>query len=269
MKPICPICGSPLEQAERSLRCEHNHCFDAARQGYVNLLTVDKKHSLHPGDTAAMVAARKAFLDAGFYLPIAQKVCALLEPDKPQTVLDAGCGEGYYLSQVAQAFPQAELWGIDISKDAVRYAAVRNKQAHWLTATAAALPFADGSFDAVISMFALTVPQEFARVLKPNGIFLQVLAGPEHLTALKQIIYPQLLHKEKLQQQALDGFKLCQHSVLEFDFSLEEAAQVQNLLTMTPHVWRICREGAERLAQTTHLDDTAQVVFNLYRKAEA
>lgn len=266
MMPICPICRSPLTASEQAWCCENRHSFDRARQGYVNLLTVDKKHSLHPGDTKEMVAARKAFLDAGYYQPVADTVCALLQTATPQTILDAGCGEGYYLTEVGAAFPTAELWGIDISKDAVRYAAVRNKQAKWLTATAAALPFADGSFDAVLSMFALTVEAEFARVLKPNGLYLQVLAGPEHLMGLKHIIYPQIIRKEKQQAQTLDGFTLLTHKVLEFAFSAESNAQVRNLLSMTPHVWRISKEGAQKLAQTVRLDDTAQVVFNLYRK---
>lgn len=268
MMPVCPVCGSPLMEGKSAWRCENNHSFDRARQGYVNLLTVDRKHSLHPGDTKEMVAARKAFLDAGYYAPIAARVCELLAPQMPQTILDAGCGEGYYLTKVGEAFPSAELWGIDISKDAVRFAAVRNKRAHWLTATAAVLPFESGSFDAVLSMFALTVPQEYARVLKKDGLFLQVLAGPEHLMGLKRIIYPQILQKEKLQKQALEGFSLLSHSVLEFPFSLTEHTQVQNLLSMTPHLWRISKEGAARLAQTERLEDTAQVVFNLYRKQD-
>lgn len=268
MMPICPVCGSPLSEAGSSWRCENKHCFDRARQGYVNLLTVDKKHSLHPGDTKEMVSARKAFLDAGYYAPIAEKVCSLLaeHPPAPQAILDAGCGEGYYLTKVGENFPAAALWGIDISKDAVRYAAVRNRRAHWLTATAAALPFENACFDAVLSMFALTVPQEYARVLKKDGLFLQVLAGPEHLLGLKRIIYPQLLQKEKQQEQDFEGFCPVSHSVLEFSFSIEDPAQVQNLLSMTPHVWRISKEGAARLAETDRLDDTAQVVFNLYRK---
>ena len=268
MMPICPVCGSPLTAQERVWCCEQAHSFDVARQGYVNLLTVDRKHSLHPGDTKEMVAARKAFLDAGYYAPIAQTVCALLQTyhPAPSAILDAGCGEGYYLTKAAEAFPDAELWGVDISKDAVRYAAVRNKKAHWLTGTAAALPFADGSFDIVLSMFALTVAGEYARVLKDGGIFLQVLAGEEHLMGLKRLIYPEILRKPKQQAQQLDGFTLCEHQILEFPINVETAAQVQNLLSMTPHFWRISKEAAARLAEMQSLSDTAQVVLNVYRR---
>ena len=155
MMLLCPVCGLELKKTERTWRCEQNHCFDEARQGYFNLLTVDRKHAKNPGDTKEQVAARKAFLDAGFYAPIARQLCAMLTPLQPKAVLDAGCGEGYYLTQLQQQLPQTDFAGVDISKDAVRFAAVRNKNALWFTGTAAALPFPDSSFDGIISMFAL------------------------------------------------------------------------------------------------------------------
>jgi len=182
MQLLCPVCAQTLQKDEGCWRCENRHSFDVARQGYVNLLTVDRKHAKHPGDTKEQVAARKAFLDAGYYAPIAETVCRLTTPLQPRSVLDAGCGEGYYLTQLQARLPDTEFAGLDISKDAVRFAAVRNKQALWLAATAAAIPFPDSSFDGVLSMFALTVEQEFARILTPHGWYLQVIAGPEHGT---------------------------------------------------------------------------------------
>ena len=141
MELLCPVCGLELKKTERTWRCPGNHCFDEARQGYVNLLTVDRKHAKHPGDTKEQVAARKAFLDAGYYAPIAETVCRLTAPLQPKAVLDAGCGAGYYLTQLQMQLQDTAFAGVDISKDAVRFAAVRNKNALWLTGTAAALPF--------------------------------------------------------------------------------------------------------------------------------
>jgi len=269
MQLLCPVCGQELHKAERTWRCEQNHCFDEARQGYVNLLTVDRKHAKHPGDTKEQVAARKAFLDAGYYTPIADRLCRMVAPLQPKAVLDAGCGEGYYLTQLQQLLPETEFAGIDISKDAVRFAAVRNKQALWLAGTAAALPFPDGCFDGVISMFALTVEKEFSRVLAETGWYLQVIAGPEHLMGLKSIIYPEILRKEKMIHAELAGFRLEQTETLEFDFTADSAVQVQNLLSMTPHFFRISKDGAARLAATNSLTDRAQVIFNLYRKEDS
>lgn len=262
---ICPVCHAPLLREKTVWHCENGHSFDVARQGYVNLLTVQQKHSLHPGDTREMVVARRSFLDAGHYLPIAQKLQALIAQFAPtaEAVLDVGCGEGYYLSHLTQIPTRV---GIDISKEAVRYAASRDKAATWLTATAAHLPFADGSFDSVLSMFALTAEAEFCRVLNENGIFIQVLAGKHHLSALKNIIYPEILDKEKNLQPQLDGFTLLHSETLCFDFSVESAEMLQNLLYMTPHVWRISKDAAQTLAQTERLEDRAEVVFNVYQR---
>lgn len=263
--PLCPVCAAPLLCGRTVWTCENGHAFDVARQGYVNLLPVSQKHSLHPGDTREMVAARRAFLDAGYYTPIANTLRRLLFSACPtvRTALDAGCGEGYYLAQLPEI---PERWGIDISKDAVRYAAARDKTAHWLTATAARLPFADGSFDCVLSMFALTMAAEFARVLNPGGIFVQVLAGERHLEALRRIIYPEVLKKEKDLVPELPGFSLLHTETLRFSFALEDARTVQNLLSMTPHLWRIGRDGAQALARTSQLEDSAEVIFNLYSR---
>lgn len=262
---ICPLCQAPLEQDSHSWRCPMGHCFDVAKQGYINLLTVQQKHSLHPGDTKEMVLARREFLEEGHYLPIGQLLNKLVRQFRPhaQAVLDVGCGEGYYLSHLSHI---PHRYGIDISKDAVRYAAGRYKDSTWLTATASHLPFAGSSFDCVLSMFALTMEEEFARVLEKDGIFVQVLAGKQHLTALKNIIYPTLIEKEKDLQPSLQGFALLHSETLEFDFTLTSCQQVQNLLSMTPHVWRISKEAAQALQQTPCLSDRAQVIFNIYRK---
>lgn len=167
-------------------------------------------------------------------------------------------------SDSACNLPQAALYGLDISKDAVRLAAGRYKSGVWLCATAAHLPFPEHSFDLLISMFSLTVPKEFHRVLTPGGIFLQVLAAEDHLLSLKQTIYPQLLHREKTFASALPGFTLAECKTIDFSFTVQDA-QIRNLLAMTPHVWRITRQGAERLAGLERLTDRASVVIQVYR----
>ena len=172
--PICPICAKPLTTQRPAWHCEAGHSFDVAKQGYVNLLPVQRKRSLHPGDTREQVHARRRFLSAGFYAPIAESVAQLLK-GKAARVLDIGCGEGYYLRQLGSAFPEMTRWGMDISTDAVRLAAGADKGASYFVGTAAHLPFEDGSFDAITSLFALTVPEEFRRLLSPGGWYLQAL----------------------------------------------------------------------------------------------
>ena len=264
MELICPICGDTLRRAEREYRCENNHSFDIARQGYVNLLTVQQKKSLHPGDTREQVLSRRAFLEAGFYSPIVdalQQTARELNGTGP--LLDIGCGEGYYSTRLAEAFG-AELTGLDISKEAVRCAAAQYKNARWLCATAAHIPAESGSAGLITSLFALTMPEEFKRILKPDGYYFQVLAAQDHLMGLKSIIYPELKLKEKDSVPELPGFRLVKSLPIRFTFTIE-GEQIRNLFSMTPHVFRIGKEGAQRLAATKTLTDTASCVLNVYR----
>ena len=265
MELICPVCGKVLSRSEREYRCENRHSFDIARQGHVNLLVVQQKHSLNPGDTREQVLSRRAFLEGGFYAPIADALCgAAMELDAEGPILDVGCGEGYYCTRLAAAMNE-ELVGLDISKEAVRCAAAKYKGHQWICGTAAHLPVADGSVGTLTSLFALTLPEEFRRGLRKDGLYFQVLAAQDHLLGLKSVIYPELKLKEKDSVPELPGFQRIQTIPVRFTFTVE-GEQVQNLLSMTPHVYRISKEGAERLAGTETLTDTASAVLNIFRK---
>ena len=262
MELICPICHLPLAAEGRSLRCGRNHSFDLARQGYVNLLPVQQKRSLNPGDTREQVLSRRAFLESGAYTPIVEAVKAAAQ-GHAGPILDVGCGEGWYAVRVAEHLG-GSLTGLDISKEAVRCAAAKYKGHRWICGTAAHLPIADDSVGVLMSMFALTMPQEFRRVLKKDGIFLQVLAAQDHLMGLKSIIYPEILLKEKDSVPNLEGFELISSTPVRFEFTAE-GEQIGNLFSMTPHFWRISAEGAKRLKETETLTDTASCVVNVYR----
>ena len=265
MNLICPICEKTLCSWERRLVCPENHSFDVARQGYVNLLPVQQRHSAHPGDTKEQVLSRREFLEGGYYAPIADALIAAAEAyGASGPILDAGCGEGYYCTRLAKAM-NAELVGLDISKDAVRYAAGRYKDARWLCATAARMPVETGGAGLLTSLFAITLPEEFHRVLRENGLFFQVLAAQDHLLGMKRIIYDQLVFRDKDTIPELPGFALLQSIPVRFSFTVE-GPQVQNLFTMTPHLFRVSKAGAERLRNTQSLTDTASCVLNIFRR---
>ena len=265
MNLLCPICGENLNFQDRRYVCPKNHSFDIARQGYVNLLTVEQKHSRCPGDTRLQVLSRREFLDGGFYAPIAETLIQTARDlGISGTVLDVGCGEGYYCVKLSQALGLS-LTGVDISKEAVRFAAGKYKGHQWLCATAAHIPVEDASADLITSLFALTMPEEFHRIVKPGGYLFQVLAAQDHLLGLKSIIYDQLNFKEKDTIPEVPGFERVTSIPIRFSFTVE-GSQVQNLLSMTPHVFRIGKEGAQRLAQTQRLTDTASCMLNVYRR---
>jgi len=266
MNLICPICGHQLNNEGKQYVCPNRHSFDIARQGYVHLLPVQQKHSKNPGDTRQQVLSRREFLDVGYYAPIADTLIRTAkELGISGQILDVGCGEGYYSARLADAL-DSPLTGLDISKEAVRCAAAKYKGKQWLCATAAHIPVEDGSAELLTSLFAITLPEEFRRVLKEGGYYFQVLAAQDHLLGLKKIIYDQLNFKEKDTVPELPGFELVRSVPIRFSFTVEDQ-QVQNLFSMTPHVFRIGKDGAERLRNTKVLTDTASCVLNVYRRS--
>ena len=233
MDLLCPICGAPLAKGEKALVCPSHHSFDIARQGYVNLLPVQQKHSQDPGDTREQVLSRRAFLDTGTYAPILEALIeAAREYGASGELLDVGCGEGYYCAGLSQALG-LPLTGVDISKEAVRAAAARYKGPNWLCATAAHLPVGDETVGLLTSLFALTLPEEFLRVLSPGGLYIQVVAAEDHLLGLKRIIYDRLTHKEKHTTQELPGLTRLHSQHIAFDFTLTKE-QIPWLFAMTP-----------------------------------
>ena len=260
----CPVCREPLQTEGRIARCANGHAFDFAKEGYLNLLAGSHKAGSATGDSRTMALARRAFLDKGYFAPLRAAAAESMERFAAHgAALDICCGEGYYSARLAAAIG-APLTGLDISKEAVRSAAGQYKAYAWLCATAAHIPVPDGSVGTLSSLFALTLPGEFRRVLRKNGLFLQVLAAEDHLLGLKSIVYDVLTHKQKDTAPALPGFALLESRQIRFDFTAE-GEQVQRLFAMTPHLFRIGKAGAQRLAETAVLHDTASCVLNVYR----
>ncbi len=164
---ICPLCSAALGEVDNGVACPAGHRFDRARQGYLNLLPVQHKKSLDPGDNAAMVEARRQFLGAGHYAPLARRLAELAAERAPRRWLDIGCGEGYYSARLGEALAGAEGYALDISREAVKRACRRAPQLSWLVASMARLPLADASCELIASVFSPIDWNEAVRVLAP------------------------------------------------------------------------------------------------------
>ncbi len=262
----CPLDGAPLYRKGSTWRCGAGHAFDLASQGYVNLLPVQHKRSRDPGDSKEMVAARRRFLDGGAYRPIAAAVSraalADLPPVASASCLDAGCGEGYYLRQLAAAAGGGQtlaLLGLDISKWAVLSAAKQDKRVNWVVGSNANLPVQSGTLDRVLCMFGFPVHAEFARVLRPGGQLLQVDAGPDHLRELREIIYPVLKPERTVEARVPEGFAGRASETVRYGLDLAGREQIADLLAMTPHLYRASAEGRARAAALEALSLTVEV----------
>ncbi|ALE92149.1 hypothetical protein AOC05_07060 [Arthrobacter alpinus] len=249
---ICPVCGLEFVETlpgENSLKCIDGHCFDIARQGYVNLLS--GRGTKFTQDTAEMVAAREDFLDAGHYAPLADALgevvgevvrdarpeCAPAGTSRPLVsrplVLDAGTGAGYYLDRILVNLASGpggehgiDSIGLDISKFALRRAARRNSgTVNLVWDLWQPLPVEAGRADAVLVVFAPRNAAEFARVLAPRGKLVVVTPRPGHLAQIAELagmlgIQPQ---KEAELVQAMAGH-----------FHLQERREVNVSLVLSP-----------------------------------
>lgn len=274
---ICPLDGAPLSDQGASWRCPHGHSYDKASEGYVNLLPVQHKRSLDPGDSKAMVAARRQFLNGGHYQPLANAVSQLtladLSTSALATCLDAGCGEGYYLRQLASAATAQGLdlaiLGLDISKWAVQSAAKQDHHtSQWVVGTNAHLPTQTDSVDRLLCLFGFPVYGEFARVLKPGGRLVQVDAGPGHLRELREIIYPSLKPERPANQHAPAGFQLLSTETVSYALTLQGTAVIADLLSMTPHLYKATAEGKAKAAALASIALTVDVKVSLLARAK-
>ena len=263
----CPVCGSEMTRDGGVLSCKgaRRHCFDISSAGYVNLAS---SKAAGGGDDAALIRARTAFLEKDHYKPIADAVCTALQTYAGEgiTVLDAGCGEGYYSAKMAER--GHNVVGLDLSKrgitHAAKHAARKGLNAFFCVAGIFDLPLADSSVDAVVSLFAPVAEEEFLRVLKPDGILVLVGAGEEHLFSLKRVLYDTPYRNQPRVDLPAQMTQVGSERVrYAFD---ADTQTLQDLFAMTPYYYRTPKQGIARLAETVSLAVDVDAEIMVYRK---
>jgi 23S rRNA (guanine745-N1)-methyltransferase len=184
---LCPVrdCHMALAREERRVICPRGHSFDVARSGYINLLQPQERRSKQPGDTAAALAGRRRLHDRGVTEPLLNGIAEIMAASPSDMVLDAGCGDGFYLGALARQ-TGFDAHGVDISVRAVDAAARRYPGCEWIVANADRfMPYADRSFSIVLSITARMNPSECRRVHRDSGRLLVALPAPEDLVELR------------------------------------------------------------------------------------
>ena len=268
---ICPVCGLPLEREPKQYVCQNGHCYDISKQGYVNLLQSRQSSKKRHGDDGVMVQARRSFLEKGYYACLCNALCdgALRYAKGNVNLLDAGCGEGYYTAAVAAGLTEhgfdCRAAGIDISKNAVAYAARRQPAFEWAVAGVFAMPLADKSVDMVMNVFAPLAAGEYRRVLKDDGILLRAVPRERHLMGLKEAIYDKA-YENKPEDTALEGFTLMEEVKVEDTLVLTDNADIQALFMMTPYYYKTGRADQEKLLHVSELKTELSFSVLIYRK---
>ena len=238
----CPICRENLTLLESSLKCNNRHSFDLAKFGYVNLAPQIKQSANYDKEN---FQNRQQILEAGFYQAILDAVSDLLTISKTTTtILDIGCGEGFYSRQLQESHPDKTFYAFDISKDSVQIAAKSepNWAVNWFVGDLARLPIKDASMDILLDIFSPANYGEFRRVLSKDGILIKVIPTENHLKEIRQKVQDQLTNKDYSNQEIKNHFQEHFTILSNQTVSLTKTItsdQLQALLSMTPLLFHI------------------------------
>ena len=259
---ICPICKNNLTQNLHSLSCNLRHCFDISKEGYINLLLVNQKKTNDPGDNKETVVARQNFLNKGYYFPLAKEISNITKVfcDSNSIILDAGCGTGFYLSNIDCG---SQKIGIDISKHAIKIAAKKYQAIRFIVASIFNLPIKENSIDCILNIFAPKANDEFMRVLKQKGIIVEVIPGKLHLVELKKCLYNEL-HYNRTDVKKFDTQCISEHQ-LTYKQNIGHNDLIQ-LFDMTPYAFKTSQNDKEKLDKIDNMDITFDFIIKIWRK---
>lgn len=222
----CPICQENLTLIETSLKCSNRHSFDLAKFGYVNLAPQIKQSANYDKEN---FQNRQQILEAGFYQVILEGISDILAT-KPsaKTVLDIGCGEGYYSRSLQERYPDHSFYAFDLSKESIQLAAKSDQEwkVKWFVGDLARLPLLDQSMDLLLDIFSPANYQEFKRVLAPDGRLIKVIPTAAHLQEIRQKV------KEHLDQADYSNEQIIQH--FSDHFTIEQSLHCQKTFKLTP-----------------------------------
>lgn len=254
----CPICQENLTLLETNFKCCNRHSFDLAKFGYVNLAPQIKQSANYDKEN---FQNRQQILEAGFYQAILDAVSDLLASSKTTTtILDIGCGEGFYSRKLQESHSEKTFYAFDISKDSVQIAAKSepNWAVNWFVGDLARLPIKD----ILLDIFSPANYGEFRRVLSKDGILIKVIPTENHLKEIRQRVQDQLTNKEYSNQDIKEHFQEHFTILSSQTASLTKtitAEQLQALLSMTPLLFHVDQSKID-WSQLTEITIEAEIL---------
>ena len=258
----CPVCASLMnaDADGRVVRClgARTHCYDVARSGYLNFTSPADG----TGDGRDAIRARTLFLESGYYAPLSDAVNALLNRFEAKTVIDAGCGEGYYTNRMGT---DKNVIGVDLSRDgidsAAKHARLHKTEAAFFVGSLFKLPVQNETVDAVTNLFAPCAEDEFLRVLRPGGHLVLVGAGERHLMGLKGVLYENPYLNPGRADLPVKMEQVFSER-LSYTVTVKGREAIDALFSMTPYYWRTSERDRAKLSEIQEL--TTELDFNLY-----
>lgn len=263
----CPVCGASLVLEGRTCKCGNGHCFDVARENYVNL-NISQKSGEKIGDNKQMIEARRAFLQLGHYQSLADKLADLVGQYCPMggTILDLGCGYGYYICHIAARHGDSYRYlAADISKEAIKIGGKLDTCIDFCVANSFDLPIPSGSIDLLICVFAPYATDEIYRVLKDDGVAIFVSPAPYHLWELKQAIYGDKAYPKSFSVD-FEPLKSVQNLQLDYAFELNSHREIDSLLAMTPYLYTTPQKLLQRLEKIEKMQIRANFDITIVKK---
>ena len=263
---LCPVCGEKLTELEKGAVCTNRHSFDKAKSGYINLLPNNLPAGNH-GDNKLMIKARHGFLEKGYYLPLREKLCDVIKnySGENPVIIDAGCGEGWYTKGISDFLGSSQIFALDISKDAMKLAAKRDKNIKCAAASVFHLPLENECADVLLSVFSPLCENEFDRVIKKNGYFVYVIPAENHLWELKKAIYDNP-YKNEVKPYEMEKFTFIQKFSVDGVMKPESIEDVKNLFMMTPYYYKTSEKDTQKLFSSPPEEITYSFEILVFRK---
>lgn len=251
----CPICKNSIKSIDKnSLLCENNHCFNISKKGYVNLLKNNNKTIY---DKSLFESRSKIYAEK-IYEKLSKEIIDIVDKytnnKDTNYVLDAGCGEGYYLNQLyldEKINKKCRLFGIDISREGITLATRYENEILWSVSDLANLPFENSKFDVILDILSPSNYKEFTRILNKDGVVVKIIPEEHYLQEIRNEIKGNIKREKYSNKNIIDTFK--DNLEVVYDKRITYKAKTVNLadfIKMTPLTSSLSESQIEKLIES-------------------
>jgi len=265
----CPLCGASFHAInDASLICtKNNHCFDIASKGYVNFIPNQKQESEQY--SKKLFESRAYVFEAGVYDKVANEIAGIISSrfakESRYTLLDVGCGEGFYAAKLSEK-PEWNVFAIDIIKDAIITSCKKKVPVKWMVADLTKIPMQNESVDILLNVLTTANYEEFRRVLKKDGTIIKIVPGRNYLKEIRELVKSELRNKEYSNDSVVAHFKKHVENFtfkrLHYEFPVDTQL-LRHLMQMTPMTSGIHIENL-KLDGVSHITIDLEVLIGAF-----